>query len=662
MKSVLIKYKKGFGRIKHINHNASLNKVLIKGHPIFTDPSKDIYEDYICQMKKCFKKAHVDITSYYIYPYDSWTNRQLPDGLKLICSITVDFEIVLKSNFKELQEKIKCCKNKKFRTTELDMIEAITSFTKRITKKLKNNSGERTQKLHSYFEHMLFSNPLSMDEAIQKILFFDALFWQAYHWHIGLGRLDKILYKYYTHDIDRGVIDRNKAKQMIYEMCKMLSRDMVAKSKTLLGDTGQYILLGGINETGNIIQNELTEIFLEIFTEYKFPDPKLILRVNEHTSDKIWEKTVKCLITGNGSPLIMNESLIIDNMVRFGYSQSDISQVGTSACWEPLIIGKSFDQNNPLPSIISMNSLNKTIFEYIGENKFNDFLYAYKKNLADDIHNYICDINFDCSPLFTLFFNDCIEKEKDFAHGGARYNYHGTQVVSFPNTINALLNIKYYVFEKQILSLQQCRTALQNNFEGFEDIRILMAQGALKYGSTNTEVVNLTNDLMSFIGDEIKKNTINGNPIKIGFSSPNYIMSSTNTCASLDGRKAGDPFAVHISPLSSEIDIAEIMDFATKLNYEDNRINGNVVDFTIPASYIQSPTKLENLIKNACNRGIFELQLNVLNYKQLVDAKLHPEKYPNLIVRVWGFSAYFNDLPNEYKDNLIERAKLYEWS
>ncbi|MGH6553693.1 glycine radical domain-containing protein [Bacteroides hominis] len=130
----------------------------------------------------------------------------------------------------------------------------------------------------------------------------------------------------------------------------------------------------------------------------------------------------------------------------------------------------------------------------------------------------------------------------------------------------------------------------------------------------------------------------------------------------MDGRKAGDPFAVHISPLSSEIDIAEIMDFATKLNYEDNRINGNVVDFTIPASYIQSPTKLENLIKNACNRGIFELQLNVLNYKQLVDAKLHPEKYPNLIVRVWGFSAYFNDLPNEYKDNLIERAKLYEWS
>ena len=167
------------------------------------------------------------------------------------------------------------------------MIEAIASFTERITKRLENNSGKRAQKLHLYFKHMLFSNPSSMDEAIQKILFFDAIFWQAYHWHIGLGRLDKILYKYYTHDIARGIIDRNDAKQMIYEMCKTLSRDMVAKSKTLLGDTGQYILLGGINEIGDTVQNELTEIFLEIFTEYKFPDPKLILRVNEHTSDKI---------------------------------------------------------------------------------------------------------------------------------------------------------------------------------------------------------------------------------------------------------------------------------------------------------------------------------------------------------------------------------------
>ena len=89
-------------------------------------------------------------------------------------------------------------------------------------------------------------------------------------------------------------------------------------------------------------------------------------------------------------------------------------------------------------------------------------------------------------------------------------------------------------------------------------------------------------------------------------------------------------------------------------------MNGNVVDFIVPASYSKNPDKLATILKTACKKGIFELQLNVLDKKTLIDAKAHPEKYPNLIVRVWGFSAYFNDLPEEYKDNLIQRAELYE--
>ena len=127
----------------------------------------------------------------------------------------------------------------------------------------------------------------------------------------------------------------------------------------------------------------------------------------------------------------------------------------------------------------------------------------------------------------------------------------------------------------------------------------------------------------------------------------------------MDGRKSGEPFAVHISPVSKNIGIQEIVDFATGLNYSDNRINGNVVDYIIPTSFMKNPDKLEVLIKDGMNKGIFELQLNVLDAEILKDAKLHPEKYPNLVVRVWGFSAYFNDLPIEYKDNLIKRAENY---
>ena len=193
-----------------------------------------------------------------------------------------------------------------------------------------------------------------------------------------------------------------------------------------------------------------------------------------------------------------------------------------------------------------------------------------------------------------------------------------------------------------------------------EDFRNILVNGEKKFGSTDVEVVKLTNDLIKYTGDVVSELSSNGRPVKVGFSSPNYISESLTVQASLDGRKKGDPFAVHISPLSSKIDISEILDFSASLIYGDNCINGNVVDFILPSSYTKQHYKLIGILQNAITKGIFELQLNVLDKETLLDAKFHPEKYPDLIVRVWGFSAYFNDLPEEYKDNLIRRAEIYE--
>ena len=106
-------------------------------------------------------------------------------------------------------------------------------------------------------------------------------------------------------------------------------------------------------------------------------------------------------------------------------------------------------------------------------------------------------------------------------------------------------------------------------------------------------------------------------------------------------------------------DLQEVLDFAGKLDYSGNKMNGNVVDFIVPKVYADVPDKLMAILKNAMTTGAYELQLNVLDAATLKDAKAHPEKYASLVVRVWGFSAYFNDLPEEYKDNLIARAEAY---
>ena len=655
----LIHYRKVFRDFRRIHKDESSYALWKKGHLIMTNNRINRLDDFVKQMSLCFKKVSIDTNVKYIYPYDSWVWREVPQAYKIICSITVDFEVVLNTDLRVLKKAFGTCSNSDFANRQVAMLKEIEFLADRIKKKLLKSDDDRAKVLCSYFTSMLYRKPLSLDEAIQKLLFYNALFWQANHWHIGLGRLDSILYDYYAHDLNSNIITKSQAKDMLVELVKVLGKDTLTKSKTLIGDTGQYILLGGIKEDGKTEENELTELFLEIFKEYKKPDPKLILRVNNETSNMIWDKAIACICNGNGSPLIMNEKPIMDNMKQFGYDSEDLYQVGTSACWEPLIIGKSFDQNNTFAPIMAYKPLNDIIKGNVNYTSFEDLLRDYKKNLSNHISTIIKDIDYDCSPLFTLFFEDCLKNEKDFTLGGAKYAYHGAQVLSFPNTINALLNIKENVFVKNVLTLEQCKDLIKSNFFTHEDMLELLRNGDSKYGKSNPEVVSLTNDLMTFIGKEIAKYKMNGKSVKVGFSSPNYIMSCNNTEATLDGRLANEPFAVHISPVSSNIDIAEILDFAAKLNYSGNRINGNIVDFTIPVAYLKNQNKLRDLIKHACSRGLFEVQLNVLSYNKLIDAKAHPEKYPELIVRVWGFSAFFNDLPEKYKDNLIERAKLY---
>ena len=645
--------------MKREHPDSSIKEVLRKTKLVKGGSKRHTTNSFVKQSAKQYGLMKIDASTYYIYPYDSWVARVVYHKKTMITSVTPDYAAIVSSNLSELERVLHNMSDTGFAEKELTMISSIRWLQKRIIAGLTDRKDERGPLLTKYIHHLLDNVPETLDEAIQKLLFYNALFWQAGHWQCGLGRLDLVLYKYYAHDLANGIITRETGKELIRQMCLILGKDMKAKSRALIGDTGQYILLGGVDKNGNTVQNDLTEIFFEVFTELKVPDPKLILRVNRNTSDVIWRKAIGCILTGCGSPLIINEGLVMKGMVEFGYKKEDVWNFGTSACWEPLIIGKSFDQNNPLLNIPVIDSLNKFIAEEKAPDNFVDFLNEYKKRLGKQVLKNIRDVDFDCSPLYSLFFDDCIKRQKDYSEGGATYAYHGVQIVSLPNLINALLNIKTYVFDRKLFTLHDCRLALKADFKGYEDLREALLANPLKFGSTDKTVLELTKELMAFISDTVAEKTMNGNKAKVGFSSSHYIIISKGVGASLDGRHSGAPFAVQISPVSSKIDLQEVLDFAGSLDYSGNRMNGNVVDFILPKAYADMPDKLTVILKNAMTNGVYELQLNVLDAATLKDAKAHPEKYPYLVVRVWGFSAYFNDLPEEYKDNLIKRAEAY---
>ncbi|MCI9593173.1 MAG: hypothetical protein HFG51_03345 [Lachnospiraceae bacterium] len=534
---------------------------------------------------------------------------------EIIGNIPVNYSFVLNTSFKEN-----------------DTIKAINHFIERI------NDPRITIK-----------KPSNLEEALQLILFWHSLLWQTGHRLVGLGRLDKVLSAY--------ELPQN-GKKLIKDFLLTLHQKYEFKSSTMKGDTGQIILLGGLEEDGSYFCNRYTYLFIECLKEIRLPDPKILLRVSKNIPEDLLFAAIDCISTGIGSPLISNDDIIIPLLQEFGYDKCDAYNYGVSACWEPLSIGNSLEQNN-LAHLEYGKCANEMITdpEFISCKSYEDVLKLYYKKLHDDVEKKktsVDEIKWERDPLMSLLMGLDI----DISEGGAKYNNYGLLTVGISAAVNTLINIKHFVFETGEYSLEEIRDIIDHNYrEGVSPFD----RNNNGFGTDSLEAIDLTNQIIKTTEIELKnyRNRFGGK-IKFGLSSPAYITVSKNIGPTLDGRRGNQPFSTHISRDKGE-PITEIMNFESKLIFSGISANANVIDVIVQQNLIENnKNKFNKLILGGIQAGIFQIQFNVLSYKQLLDAKQHPEKYSNLIVRVWGFSAYFNDLPEEYKNNLIKRAKERE--
>ena len=490
------------------------------------------------------------------------------------------------------------------------------------------------------------STPQNLQEALQCILFWNSLLWQTGHKLNGLGRLDLIL--------DRFDVPEN-AEELLCDFLRTLHQNYKFKSNSLFGDTGQIIILGGLTEEGKYFFNDYTYLFLKCLDKCKLPDPKILLRCSANMPRDLLSIAVHLISTGIGSPLLSNDDVIISKLIDFGYEKSDAYNYAVSACWEPSVFGKSFDQNN-ITSIEYGNAIYQTILseKFIDCKNIDEVFNIFKSKLKENCEHIITiidHIEWAKDPLLSYMMG----VDGDISDGGAKYNNFGLTSVGMSTAVNSLVYIKRYVFDYCKDTLENIRNAVignnTNKFRGICDF----------FGTEDDEAINFTNLIICFtescFSDYRNKW---GGKIKFGLSSPSYIDLASHVGATIDGRKSGDPFNTHISRDRSD-SITEIINFESKLKFTGTSCNANVIDVMVQSSLIKDNVdKFASYIIGGIKEGIFQLQMNVLSYAQLVDAKAHPENYPNLIVRVWGFSAYFNDLPEEYKDNLIRRAKEME--
>ena len=629
------------------------------------------------QIKNLFRKVDIHIPkSGFIFFLDEFKN--LSEDGHIIDNISIDYSKVLKTSVYEYNEFYFHPKagrgfardlSSDFIKNQLDTLDGIELLIYRIIKKLRNSNHSERAKFARYFENMIDNPAEHFEEALQRILFYNQLLWQTGHGLNGLGRLDKILEDYYFDDLNSGFITQEEVYDLIKSFLKTLHTYYWYKSAALMGDTGQVIILGGKydDEYGEYyFYNDLTYMFIQAIKELQLPDPKVLLRVSEETPRDLIELSLETINTGIGSPLFSNDEVVIGKMIEFGYDKEDANNYVVSACWEPSAVGKGFEQNN-----INFISFLKPLNEFFdGETEqfldnilsfdelFNSYKYYLKKD-ADELIAFLDDIEWNNDPLLSLFIDDCNDRNMDISQGGAKYNHYGITTVGLANTVNSLYALKKLVFEERKYSLNELNKIRKNNFkkDKYQSVLNDLKNVSPRFGMDDEEILDISQEIIQFLEDCFNAYTNKfGGKIKFGLSAPSYISAGGEISASFDGRKAGEPLSTHIS-LDTNKDFTEVLRFASKLDYGGAKFNGNVVDLMLSPNFIKNHSdKFVDFIYSSIKLGFFQMQMNVVDSRTLIEAKENPEAHPNLIVRVWGFSAYFNDLPEEYQDLLISRA------
>ena len=658
----------------------------LKETPFFRDLfwGIGVYRNYsrqFHQTKKAF--VHDNFKKFYVTPYRKIKGKQIQvlltkidvvqsesnlffysldcfKGLKtqkqMLINYTIDYKLFVDKSLQEIISFVR--PSSMLEESVSDLYRGIQIYIQRLKQ---NQSKIKISKVSLESIEGIIDRPAqSFFDGLQRILFINQLLWQTGHKHNGFGRLDFILDDLYRSDIEKGIITRDKASLMIGEFIKVLHDHYWYKSGMLMGDTGQIIIVGGKDSSGEYFSNELSKIFIEETMRLHLTEPKVFLRCSEKMPDELLNLAVDSIATGIGSPFLSNDDAIIPVLIDYGYDVIDSYNYCASACWEPLIINSSADLNNitafnfaiPFDKMLKDRACESMTYEEL-LCLYENYIKEYTKGIVSPLEK----LEFEEDPLLSLASIDVLKSGKDITRGGAKYNNLGLTSVGMACVVDSLINIKELAFENKEYSMSELISIRNNNYVGYEALHKRCKENSSGYGTDSLDAVELSNRFMRIASEELKKyRTFNGGGFKIGFSSPFYITEANKVGATFDGRLDGDPFTVHISSNKSVTPL-ELFGFASKLDYSDNVINGNVVDFVMAPNIIKSkPLKLVYLIKKAFEIGVYQMQLNVIDSKTLIDAKKNPEAYPNLIVRVWGFSAYFNDLPDEYKELLIRRV------
>lgn len=542
----------------------------------------------------------------------------------------------------------------------------------------------------------------SFYEAVQSVWFIQLILQIESNGHsLSYGRFDQYMYPYYIKDIQEKVITKDEALELLTCLwIKTLTINKVRSQAHTLSSAGspmyQNVTIGGQTPDKKDAVNELSFVVLQSVAQTRLTQPNLTVRYHKNINKAFFDDCIEVMKLGFGMPALNNDEIIIPSFINWGVKEEDAYNYSAIGCVETAVPGKWGYRctgmsyiNFPRVLLCAMNdgvdlTTGKRFTKGYGYFKdmksYEELLSAWDKTVREMtrysviVENAIDKASERDVPdvLCSALTDDCIGRGKTIKEGGAVYDFISGLQVGIANMADSLAAIKKLVFEEKKITPTQLWNAILDDFQSDENkkIQAMLIDEVPKYGNDIDYVDNLVVEAYDSYLDEIKKypNTrYHRGPIGgIRYGGTSSISANVGqgmgTMATPDGRNAYEPLAEGCSPAHNADKNGPTAVFKSVAKLPTEKITGGVLlnQKMTPQmlSTEENKQKLEMLIRAFFNRlHGYHVQYNIVSRETLIDAQKYPEKHKDLIVRVAGYSAFFNVLSKKTQNDIIGRTE-----
>ncbi len=592
----------------------------------------------------------------------------------------------------------------------LTVIEGVHTFANRYSLLAKEMSEKETDlnrkkellEISDICSRVPYYPANSFNEAVQSVWFIQLILQIESNGHsLSYGRFDQYMYPYYKKDVEEGKITDDEVLELLDCLwIKTLTINKVRSQAHTLSSAGspmyQNVTIGGQTTDKKDAVNDLSFLVLRSVAQTRLTQPNLTVRYHKNLNQKFYDECIEVVKLGFGMPAFNNDEVIIPSFINWGVKEEDAYNYSAIGCVETAVPGKWGYRctgmsyiNFPRVLLCTMNNgIDVTSgkrftkgYGYFKDFKtYEDLISAWDKTVREMtrysviVENAIDKASERDVPdiLCSCLTDDCIGRGKTIKEGGAVYDFISGLQVGIANMADSLAAIKKLVYEEKKITQQQLWDAILDDFQTEENQKIqqMLINEAPKYGNDDDSVDQLVVEAYDSYLDEIKKypNTRFGRgPIGgIRYGGTSSISANVGqgmgTFATPDGRNAWEPLAEGCSPAHNCDKSGPTAVFKTVAKLPTEKITGGVLlNQKMTPTMIateENKQKLEMLIRAFFNRlHGYHVQYNIVSKETLIDAQLHPEKHKDLIVRVAGYSAFFNVLSKKTQDDIIGRTE-----